>query len=274
MHSLTPAPLPLPRCGEGGPSLAELHGAGCSSSVLPGRVPRPALLAANAEEHPALIGPSHQNSRSLQGDCPIPRRLAGLSGFCWTRSANGLRLTYIVVKLWCWVWDLHIQTSWCIKVCRFINWKEKKHSAVSNATVVSTSKLDYKYYNQYIINSLHCLFKARLKPKTASFYAPYKSSPNESTKMNSSRCLLLCVHTKRAGATGSHTKWTYRCVSERKRATSFDLSRHTFALYRRARSREFVARKIRSSSNIWTLTRISRDDSQSAFNSVATESRV
>jgi hypothetical protein len=41
--------------------------------------------------------------------------------------------------------------------------------------------------------------------------------------------------------------------------------------FRRARSRGFVPRLIRLSWNISTLTRISRDDSQSAFNSVATE---
>ena len=38
--------------------------------------------------------------------------------------------------------------------------------------------------------------------------------------------------------------------SREKTATSFDLSRHTFAVDRRARSRESVARKICSSSNI------------------------
>ena len=84
-------PLPLPRRGEGGPLLAELHGAGGSSPVLPGRVPGPALLAATAEEHPALIGPGHQNGRSVQGvHRPIPRRLPrlrdcladSLAGFC------------------------------------------------------------------------------------------------------------------------------------------------------------------------------------------------
>ena len=58
------------------------------------------------------------------------------------------------------------------------------------------------------------------------------------------------------------------------RANFFDLSRHTFAVHRRVRSRGFVAWQIRSSWNISTLTRISRDDSQSAFNSVATEWHV
>ena len=51
----------------------------------------------------------------------------------------------------------------------------------------------------------------------------------------------------------------------------FDLSRHTFALHRQARSPGFVARQIRWSWNISTLTWHSRDDSQSAFNSVVTE---
>ena len=57
---------------------------------------------------------------------------------------------------------------------------------------------------------------------------------NKNVNFGLSAKLLQCVHTKCDGAIGSHTKWTYSCVSGE------FLSRHTFAVHRRARSRGFI----------------------------------
>ena len=57
---------------------------------------------------------------------------------------------------------------------------------------------------------------------------------NKNVNFGLSAKLLQCVHTKCDGAIGSHTKWTYRRVSGE------FLSRHTFAVHRRARSRGFI----------------------------------
>ena len=90
-----------------------------------------------------------------------------------------------------------------------------------------------------------------------------KNKTGARVRVTSPQRTILCVHTKREGTKRFHIK------------QRFHLQRDTFARHGRARSRGFqVDLQHATFARVETLPRHSRDDSQSAFNSVATEWRA
>lgn len=73
------------RCGDGGPILAELHGAGCPSHLLPGWVPWPAVLPAAPAQRSPLNRSDCRRCWNQQGCWPNARWISRVQWARWTR---------------------------------------------------------------------------------------------------------------------------------------------------------------------------------------------